>query len=73
MTEPVSRSISLDSREEAVLLFGSRDQFLKLMRDGLEGDSALGCCALKCEPKSARVLRHEGGLGRRVEAKASDE
>ena len=35
MTDPVSRSLSLDSREEAVLLFGSRDQYLKLMREGL--------------------------------------
>ena len=35
MTEPVSRSLTLDSREEAVLLFGPRDHFLKLVRDGL--------------------------------------
>jgi phosphate starvation-inducible PhoH-like protein len=31
----ISRSLTLDSREEAVLLFGSRDQFLKLIRDAL--------------------------------------
>jgi phosphate starvation-inducible PhoH-like protein len=31
----VSRSIPLDSREEAILLFGSRDQNLRLIRDAL--------------------------------------
>lgn len=31
----VSRQLTLDSRDEAVLLFGSRDQFLKLVRDAL--------------------------------------
>jgi phosphate starvation-inducible protein PhoH and related proteins len=31
----VSRQLTLDSHEEAILLFGSRDQFLKLLRDGL--------------------------------------
>ena len=37
MTEnqTVSRSLTLDSREEAILLFGSRDQFLRLIRDAL--------------------------------------
>jgi phosphate starvation-inducible protein PhoH and related proteins len=37
MTEQttISRSMTLDSRDEAVLLFGSRDQFLKLVRDTL--------------------------------------
>ncbi len=37
MTEsPTShKSITLDSRDEAILLFGSRDQNLKLIRDGL--------------------------------------
>ncbi len=30
-----SRQLTLDSREEAILLFGNRDQFLKLVRDGL--------------------------------------
>ena len=39
MPDTVSRSITLDSRDEAVLLLGSRDQFLKLVRDGL-GDVA---------------------------------
>ncbi|MCE9533742.1 MAG: PhoH family protein, partial [Planctomycetes bacterium] len=31
----ISRNLVLDSREEVVLLFGPRDQFLKLVRDGL--------------------------------------
>ncbi len=37
MTEhpPVSRQLTVDSRDEAVLLFGSRDQHLKLIRDAL--------------------------------------
>jgi phosphate starvation-inducible protein PhoH and related proteins len=35
MPETVTRSLTLDSRDEAVLLFGNRDQFLKLVRDGL--------------------------------------
>jgi len=32
---PVSRQLTVDSRDEAVLLFGSRDQHLKLIRDAL--------------------------------------
>ena len=35
MPETVSRSLSVDSRDEALLLFGNRDQFLRLIRDGL--------------------------------------
>jgi phosphate starvation-inducible PhoH-like protein len=35
MPDTVSRSLTLDSRDEAILLFGNRDQFLKLVRDGL--------------------------------------
>src|SRR5262245_40811450 len=35
MPENVSRSLTVDSRDEALLLFGNRDQFLKLLRDGL--------------------------------------
>jgi phosphate starvation-inducible protein PhoH and related proteins len=35
MSEPVSRSFTLDSRDEAVLLLGNRDQNLKLIRDAL--------------------------------------
>jgi phosphate starvation-inducible PhoH-like protein len=31
----ITRNLTVDSREEAVLLFGSRDQFLKLLRDAL--------------------------------------
>ena len=31
----ITRNLTVDSRDEAVLLFGSRDQFLKLIRDGL--------------------------------------
>lgn len=31
----VSRSVTLDSREEAVILFGPRDAFLRLIRDAL--------------------------------------
>ncbi len=35
MSDSVSRSLTLDSRDEALLLFGNRDQFLRLLRDGL--------------------------------------
>ena len=35
MPDTVSRSLSLDSRDEAILLFGNRDQYLKLIRDAL--------------------------------------
>jgi phosphate starvation-inducible PhoH-like protein len=36
MTEPnVTRTLTLDSREEAVILFGPRDQFLRTVRDAL--------------------------------------
>jgi len=35
MSDTVSRSFTVDSRDEALLLFGNRDQFLKLVRDGL--------------------------------------
>src|SRR4051794_4912202 len=31
----VTRSLTLDSREEAVILFGPRDQFLRTIRDAL--------------------------------------
>ena len=34
-TPSVSRSVTLDSREEAVILFGPRDQYLKTVRDAL--------------------------------------
>ncbi|MBY0512828.1 MAG: PhoH family protein [Gemmataceae bacterium] len=32
---PVTRSLTLDSREEAVILFGPRDQYLRTIRDAL--------------------------------------
>jgi phosphate starvation-inducible protein PhoH and related proteins len=35
MSDPVSRSLTLDSREEAVILFGPRDTYLRLVRDAL--------------------------------------
>ncbi|MEZ6141214.1 MAG: PhoH family protein [Zavarzinella sp.] len=35
MQETTSQQLTLDSREEAVLLFGNRDQNLKLLRDSL--------------------------------------
>jgi phosphate starvation-inducible protein PhoH and related proteins len=35
MPDPQSRTLTLDSRDEAVLLFGNRDQFLRLVRDAL--------------------------------------
>jgi phosphate starvation-inducible PhoH-like protein len=36
MADPtVTRNLTLDSREEAVILFGPRDQFLRTIRDAL--------------------------------------
>jgi phosphate starvation-inducible PhoH-like protein len=35
MAETTSKSLTVDSRDEAVLLFGNRDQNLKLLRDAL--------------------------------------
>jgi phosphate starvation-inducible protein PhoH and related proteins len=35
MSESVTKSLTLDSRDEAVLLFGPRDSYLKLIRDAL--------------------------------------
>jgi phosphate starvation-inducible protein PhoH and related proteins len=35
MSEIASRSVTLDSREEAVILFGPRDTYLRLVRDAL--------------------------------------
>ena len=33
--QPVTRTLTLDSREEAVILFGPRDQYLRTVRDAL--------------------------------------
>src|SRR5437763_15532541 len=35
MTDSVTKSLTLDSRDEAVILFGPRDAYLKLVRDAL--------------------------------------
>src|SRR5438105_15813197 len=35
-------NITLDSREEAILLFGSRDQYLKEIRKGLDMEQLVG-------------------------------
>src|SRR5207253_10493927 len=35
MSTEATLSLTLDSRDEAVLLFGSRDQYLRLIREGL--------------------------------------
>ncbi|CAN5129261.1 PhoH family protein [soil metagenome] len=35
MSEPIAKTIPLDSREEAVILLGPRDQYLRLIRDTL--------------------------------------
>jgi phosphate starvation-inducible PhoH-like protein len=36
MTSEATLTLTLDSRDEAVLLFGNRDQYLRLIRDALE-------------------------------------
>src|SRR5258708_2973527 len=35
MTDSSTRSLTLDSREEAIILFGPRDQYLRTIRDAL--------------------------------------
>ncbi|VTS07075.1 PhoH family protein [Tuwongella immobilis] len=35
MSESISRNLTLDSREEAVMLFGPRDSFLRMIREAL--------------------------------------
>src|SRR3954470_2041617 len=35
MADSIIRNLTLDSREEAVILFGPRDQFLRTIRDAL--------------------------------------
>jgi phosphate starvation-inducible PhoH-like protein len=35
MSDSITRNLTLDSREEAVILFGPRDQFLRTIRDAL--------------------------------------
>src|SRR5260370_11288640 len=36
MSSEATLTLTLDNRDEAVLLFGSRDQFLRLIRDAME-------------------------------------
>src|SRR6516165_9659402 len=36
MSSEATLTLTLDNRDEAVLLFGSRDQYLRLIRDALE-------------------------------------
>ncbi len=77
MTEPnaISHQLTLDSRDEAVLLFGSRDQNLKLIRDALGvrliargdmvqidgNDEAVGMCE-RAFQQLRSVLRNQGKL-----------
>jgi phosphate starvation-inducible PhoH-like protein len=70
-----SRSITLDSREEAVILFGPRDQYLRLLRDALGvrvvargdvlqvdgGEEAVGQ-AERAVQQLRQVLRKQGKL-----------
>ena len=65
----VTRTVTLDSREEAVLLFGPRDQYLRTVRDALNvkvvarGDLIL-LEAGTAEPVTAAAGDGEGGASR---------
>ena len=75
MPETVSRSLTLDSRDEAVLLLGNRDQYLKLLRDALgvrvvargdtvqiDGPEEAAGQAERAFEQTAAVLRANGQL-----------
>ena len=71
----VTRNLTLDSRDEAVLLFGPRDQFLRTVRDALgvklvargdllqiEGPSETAGQAERAFQQLRQVLRKSGKL-----------
>jgi len=60
MTEPtVTRNLTLDSREEAVILFGPRDQFLRTIRDALGVPRVVVYNASLYQPEPALELTPE--------------
>src|SRR5215467_11252687 len=58
MTE-AKLTLTLDDRDEALLLFGSRDQFLRLVRDALEVRIIARGSVLQIEGAEERVQQAE--------------
>jgi phosphate starvation-inducible PhoH-like protein len=63
LTAPASVSLNLESRDEAVLLFGNRDQYLRLIRDTLEVRIIARGNTLQVEGTEERVGQAERAFG----------
>src|SRR5438128_601986 len=59
MSTEATLTLTLDSRDEAVLLFGNRDQFLRLIRDALEVRLIARGNTIQIEGADQRVLEAE--------------
>lgn len=59
MSEPISKSLTLDSREEAVILFGPRDTYLKSLRDSLGAKIVARGDAIQIEGTDEQVSQTE--------------
>src|SRR2546425_7354987 len=75
MTNETSITLTLDNRDEAVALFGSRDQFLRLLREALgvrivargdvvhiEGNEVQVDQADRVFQQLRQMLKHQGAL-----------
>lgn len=59
MPDSISKNLTLDSREEAILLFGTRDQNLKLIRDALNVRVVARGDTIQIEGTSESVVQAE--------------
>ncbi|HMC89927.1 MAG TPA: PhoH family protein, partial [Gemmataceae bacterium] len=59
MSTEATLTLTLDSRDEAVLLFGNRDQFLRLIRDALEVRLIARGNTIQIEGPDERVVEAE--------------
>src|SRR6516162_10982563 len=59
MTSDSTLTLTLDSNDEALLLFGSRDQFLRMIRDALEVRLIARGEALQIDGEPERVNQAE--------------
>ena len=71
-TPPISQNMTLESREEAVVLFGPRDQYLRLLRDTLSvrliarGDQLMLEGTPQAIDETTRVLQQMRGIFRKT-------
>lgn len=71
-TPPISQNMTLESREEAVVLFGPRDQYLRLLRDTLSvrliarGDQLMMEGTSQAIDEVTRVLQQMRGIFRKT-------